>query len=203
MNTKTKDISYEKYRADVEKYIQKDNREINYQNRIVIPLLEEHLSNNGTFDVVDVSTMYKNWNRREWHDRSKYAGDYTPDILLAKQWNIKNKGDKEIEYLCLIEVKTPTASRRSHAISEVEEYCQKVPCVILTDCITWEFYKNGVKDSEVLSLEKKESCQPVCKRGDNKTIDWKIPEVEGTETDFDRLCEKLKDFVVGVKSERD
>jgi len=203
MSDKTNESLYKKYRANVEKYLQKDNRELNYQNRILIPLLEELLNDKENIDVVDVSTMYKNWNRREWHDRPEYAGDYTPDILISKNWTIYNKVFEGVEYLCLIEVKTPTADRRKHAKDEVDEYCQKVPHVILTDCLTWEFYSKdsntGDVKEEMICLEKESSRQKVCMRGENRTIDWNLSEDAAGKTEFEKLCEKLKKFVVGGK----
>lgn len=132
------DIEIQKYKSIVEKYLVNDNRELNYQNRIVIPFLKRILPED--LDIVDTSTLYKNWENREWHDRSKYADNYTPDILIAKEWTIYNRNKDNIEYLSLLEIKTPTANNRKHAEKEKNEYLSKVPTVILTDCLTWEFF---------------------------------------------------------------
>lgn len=86
-----------KYIKDVEKYLAKDNREVNYQNRIAIPFLQYILSED--IDIVDTSTLYRNWNRLQFHDRSKYANHYTPDVLISKNWTIYNKDIENIEYL--------------------------------------------------------------------------------------------------------
>ena len=57
MLTVIRDFSYEDYKALVEKYITYDSREINLQNRVIIPFLE-FLIKNHNIDVVDTSTLY-------------------------------------------------------------------------------------------------------------------------------------------------
>ncbi|MEY8355562.1 hypothetical protein AALB39_19690 [Lachnospiraceae bacterium 54-53] len=165
-----------------------DNREVNYQNSVIKVLLEKLFVNESSIRVVDVSTQYKNWEKRSWHNRSKYAKRYTPDILIAVNWNICNKNNDDIKYLSLIEVKTPTAIDRKHAMEEVKEYLTVVPNVILTDCITWEFYDRKKDEPEIYCLENDKQRAAVCKRGDNKDIHWKIS--RGGFSDF--LVEKLE-----------
>ena len=57
MLTVIRDFSYEDYKALVEKYITYDSREINFQNRVILPFLEFLLKNHN-IDVVDTSTLY-------------------------------------------------------------------------------------------------------------------------------------------------
>lgn len=170
------EFSFRWYKKLVQNILTRDNRELNYQNRVIIPMLEKLFINTPDIDIVDVSTLYKNWNRRIFHDRAKYAGDYTPDILVAKNWDIKNKGNTDIKYLCLIEVKVPTSKDFNHAQKEVKEYLQKVEHVILTDTITWEFYDRKNEMPKIYSLEKplNTALNRVCKRGENKEIAWEL-----------------------------
>lgn len=139
-------MDFNRYSKLVNQFYENDNREINFQNRVIIPFLEELFGNE--IDIVDTSTLYKNW---KTIDRERFAGDYTPDILIAKNWSLF-KRQANTEYLALIEVKTPNARDSAHAIKEVKEYQDKVDKVILTNCLTWEFYFN--KQYEAISLEK-------------------------------------------------
>ena len=52
-------MEYSKYKDLVDKYYQKDCRELNFQNRVIIPFLESFLP--PKYEVVDTSTIYKNW----------------------------------------------------------------------------------------------------------------------------------------------
>lgn len=161
-------MDFEQYSERVMKFLVNDNREINYQNRVLIPLLEELLSES---DIVDTSTLYKNWAKRGV-DRDAFAGIHTPDILVAQNWNLLNSS--RVEYSMLIEAKTPTASERKWAISEVKEYLKKVPFVMLTDCITFEFFykENGAKYTEIHTLEvgNENEKTKVCERKTEKNL---------------------------------
>ena len=187
MNFNSKNIieqdtfSYSLYKELTDDFLYKDNRELNYQNRVIIPMLEKIFASNKSINVVDVSTQYKNWEKRTWHDRSKYAGLHTPDILIANNWSIYNRDNNEIEYCMLIEVKKPNDNDRQRALREVNDYLDHVPNVILTDSVTWEFYTKAgeEKDIKYITLEEKEYCAKVCERGiSNKTVNWKELEVE-------------------------
>lgn len=183
-NNEYNDLSFRKYTELVDKFLSSDNRELNYQNRVIIPMLEK-IFNGYELDVVDTSTLYKNWEKRSWHDRSKYAGTYTPDILIVKNWNIENNGKNDIEYIAVIEVKKPNAMDRYHATKEVNDYLNYIPNVILTDTVTWEFYtRNGIEEPETINLES--DSNRVCTRGkNNKTVQWKTM---GQEDSDDLAC---------------
>lgn len=159
-------MDFEQYSERVMKFLVNDNREINYQNRVLIPLLEELLSES---DIVDTSTLYKNWAKRGVN-RDAFAEVHTPDILVSQNWNLLNSS--RVEYSMLIEAKTPTASGRNWAISEVKEYLKKVPFVMLTDCITFEFFykENGVKYTEIHTLEVGNKKTKVCERKTEKNL---------------------------------
>jgi|BioPla2DNA2_1021312.scaffolds.fasta_scaffold66999_2 hypothetical protein len=177
-------FSYSLYRELIDNFLSKDNRELNYQNRVIIPMLEKIFANNASISAVDVSTQYKNWNNRIKHDRSKYAGKYTPDVLIAKNWHIDNRDNDKIDYRVLIEVKKPNANDRQHALCEVNDYLNHVSNVILTDLITWEFYRKDGEEIDIVSftLEEKDHCAKVCERGiNNKTVRWKELEVKTSE----------------------
>lgn len=131
---------YEEYAEKVNKYLKTDNRELNYQNRVIIPLLESLLREKKDIEVVDTSTQYKNRESKE-HTRTKYAGDFTPDILIASNWNYQNKKNNNIGYHAVMEIKIPS-SRKKYQISEY--FTKEVRKIIWTNCITWEFYESNI-----------------------------------------------------------
>lgn len=186
-------MKYNRYQDMVKKYYQKDCRELNFQNRVIIPFLESFLS--GKYEVVDSSTIYKNW--KNYKDekgngvcRDTFAGNYTPDLLIIKDWSLFAK-DKNTPSI-IIEVKRPTASDRKHAENEIEEYLDKKAYVILTDSITWEFYEkqDNKKISQKIFLSKDE--KNVCERGLSveRNIDWK--DETALEDVKEKICEILK-----------
>lgn len=100
------------------------------------------------YDVVDSSTLYKNWKNIY---RENFAEQYTPDVLVIKDWKLF---DKKQRPLMIIEVKRPTADDRDHANREVQEYLSKSNYVILTDCITWEIYEKKHNGTSVFLFRK-------------------------------------------------
>jgi hypothetical protein len=136
-------FSFENYKKLVEKYCIEDVREINFQNRIIIPLLDKIFINDDEIEIVDVSTQYKNRESDE-HIRKYYANDKTPDILIVKNWTYSNKALTEQNYLVVIEVKSPRLDpisiENKHTQEEINAYLQIGRRVILTDCFVWKFY---------------------------------------------------------------
>lgn len=136
-------FSFEEYKRLVEKYEKEDWREINFQNRIVLLVLEKVFINEDTIAIVDVSTQYKN---RESliHTRQHYAKDSTPDLLVVKNWNYKNITKPKQDYLAVVEIKSPKldpiVSNNHHTTEEVQNYLDNGSKVILTDCYKWIFY---------------------------------------------------------------
>ena len=137
-------MEYDEYIKLVDKYYKNDCRECNFQNRIIIPFLESIAEE---FDVVDVSTLYRNW---KGISREKFADQYTPDVLVTRHWEL-GEVNKE-KPLLIVEVKTPKARDRVHAEKEIEEYLKKSNVVILTNCIAWEIYDNR-KHKDLYMLE--------------------------------------------------
>ena len=135
-------MDFSTYSRLVTWFFENDNREENYQNRILIPLFEKLCKGNN---VVDTSLLTKEWNKRKI-DREAFAGTFTPDLLIASNWKLIKDKDT-VGYKALVEVKTPTANDRPHAVLEIKEYLEKVTFVILTDCVTWEFYMK--KDNKI------------------------------------------------------
>lgn len=100
------DLSFKNYTILLDKYINTDWREINFQNRIVLPMLENIFINKSEIEIVDVSTQYKNRESNS-HTRKYYANNYTPDLLLVKNWLYYNKKIPSHDYLAVVEVKSP------------------------------------------------------------------------------------------------
>lgn len=136
-------FSYEYYKRLVEKYEREDWREINFQNRVVLQLLEKILINNEEIVIVDVSTQYKN-RESSLHTRKYYANDSTPDLLIVKEWKYENIYKPRNDYLAVVEIKSPILdpipSNNSHTAKEVQDYLNNGSKVILTDCFRWVFY---------------------------------------------------------------
>ena len=72
-------MDFSTYSRLVTWFFENDNREENYQNRILIPLFEKLCKGNN---VVDTSLLTKEWNKRKI-DREAFAGTFTPDLLIA------------------------------------------------------------------------------------------------------------------------
>lgn len=190
-------MDFAEYKKLVDKYYEKDCREVNFQNRIIIPFLESFIPKE--FDVVDSSTLYKNW--RHYKDekgngicRETFAGDCTPDILIMKGWSLF--AIKRETPSIIIEVKRPTASDRSHADKEVKNYVQDIKCkfVILTDGITWEIYEGGnEKQPQYFRLSK--SNDTVCNRRDttSRKVQWIDEDIENN--DWERLLNKIRSYL--------
>ncbi len=128
-------MDFDKYKKLVTYYWQTDNRELNIQNRIIIPFLESILN----YDIVDTSTIYSNQKKTK---RADFAAYHSPDIVIAENWfwNIEDKQivkDKPI-YKAIVEVKTLANKEREQSQNQVREYLTKVPIVILTDALMWE-----------------------------------------------------------------
>jgi len=130
-------VDFDKYKKLVTYYWQTDNRELNIQNRIIIPFLESILN----YDIVDTSTIYSNQKKTK---RADFAAYHSPDIVIAENW-FWNIEDKQIvkdktRYKAIIEVKTLANKERKQSQNQVREYLTKVPIVILTDALMWEIY---------------------------------------------------------------
>lgn len=137
------DIStYEQYTNLVDTFLKTDNREINYQNRVIIPLLDNLSRDKKGISVVDVSTQYKN-RESKVHTRKNYANNYTPDLLIASNRNYNNINNDKIDYYAVIEIKRPFNSSQY----QLSEYlATNISKVIWTNCLRWEFYNKNNKE---------------------------------------------------------
>ena len=136
-------FSFERYKTLVEKYEKVDWREINFQNRVVLALLEKIFINDANIYIVDVASQYEN-RESKIHTREFYAGDYTPDLLIVKNWNYANRNISKKDYLAVVEIKSPVldpiSKENIHTKAEVDDYIRNGQKVILTDCYKWVFY---------------------------------------------------------------
>ena len=143
-------LSFKNYTILLNKYINTDWREINFQNRIVLPMLENIFIDKSEIEIVDVSTQYKN-RESDSHTRQYYANNYTPDLLLVKNWLYYNKKISNNDYLAVVEVKSPKLDplnkTKKHTEEEVQSYLDIGRSVILTDCLEWTFY--GFSDMQI------------------------------------------------------
>ena len=184
-------MEFKTYKDLVKKYYQKDCRELNFQNRVIIPFLESLFSEE--YEVVDSSTLYKNW--KNYKDENNYGicremfvDNYTPDHIIKKNWKLFD--NKKEAPSIIIEIKRPTAIDRPHANKEIKEYLEKTRHVILTDSITWEFYdKQNENKPEIIHLDKNQN--QVCKRDIpiDRKIEW------NPEKDWEHLKKKIKELL--------
>lgn len=177
-------FSFEYYKQLVEKYEEKDCREINFQNRIILPMLEKIFIDNNEIDIVDVSTQYKN-KESFLHTRKHYANKYTPDLLIVKDWNYANKDIPKENYLAVVEIKSPILDSinndNKHTNEEVKAYIANGSKVILTDCYSWVFYGFGDETITFTLREEKE---------------WK-------EKEWDKLLSYIKDILKKISSQQE
>lgn len=151
-------FSYTDYKRIINKYIEKDSRELNFQNRAIICMLEKLLINTD-IEVIDTSSLYYRGKKNsQTIDNSQFTGKKSndkyyspPDLLLVRYWNIDNVNNT-VEYLAAIEIKSPTSNEKIHG-KKFEKYHQDVKNqmiahlsanhkVILTDCYRWQFFNN-------------------------------------------------------------
>jgi len=147
-------FSYEAYKDIVNKYIEKDSRELNFQNRAILVMLETILINTDV-EVVDTSILYDRGKRNSPTLKNRQfaaKGSGPPDLLLVRNWHLNNR-DNTVEYLAAIEVKSPS-SMEAISGKEVQNYDNKtiqqvlshlslstIPVVILTDSCRWHFLR--------------------------------------------------------------
>lgn len=176
-------MEYQEYKELVERYNSKDNREVNFQNRIIIPFLDSIFNFDDKISCVDISQIYKNRNKTKNYDRLSYAGDSTPDILVVDNWDIVN-GNDDRKYHFVVEVKQPFAKDYAHLELELKNYLKtKVKSIIVTNCLRWTFYKSTIEPLEEIVLSDKYS-----NKENSQEWAW-YPESE-----FDKLKKFIKKF---------
>lgn len=158
-------LSYQMYKNSVDKYLEFDARELNFQNRVIIPMLEQLLANTD-IDVIDTSSLfYRGQHNSRTLDNSQFMtlGCSPPDLVLARNWHIDNVNNK-VEYLAAIEIKSPSSKEKicgisfdkynKHIEKEVTGYLNSkcIDRVILTDCKRWQFFENQYNETEPIDL---------------------------------------------------
>lgn len=194
------DFSFLKYKTSVDRYLQKDTRELNFQNRIIIPMLEKVLVNTD-IEVVDTSILYYRGNKNSKKiDHSKFTGKKDdgryaapPDLLLVKNWNLDNVNNK-VEYLAAIEIKSPASGEHIHGKKfekyylhtqrEMKAHLSVNTKVILTDCCRWQFFDQdtGFKYSPPIDLI-------------NENGRWKNSPESETPEEWYQLLKKILEFL--------
>ncbi|NLM18894.1 MAG: hypothetical protein GX217_02585 [Clostridiaceae bacterium] len=190
--------SFEQYREVVDKYVQIDAREINFQNRVILRLLDKIFINDQDISIVDVSTQYKN-KESKLHTRKFYAWDHTPDLLIVKNWTYKN-GDKEEEgYLAIVEIKSPILDpidkNSIHTNQEIADYRAHCKKVILTDCYEWQFFEEGRLLRTFVLHDKTDWVMKSVKNPDYVAKELGFPTVREGSEEWDDLLTYLKEFV--------
>nr|WP_318684843.1 hypothetical protein [uncultured Acetatifactor sp.] len=169
-------FSYRYYKETIDKYINMDPREINFQNRVILPMLEALLTNTG-IEVVDASTLYRPSKgiKEEWYRRNGDKAVSPPDLLLVKNWNNTNMGankvltgGKEPEFFAAVEIKQPYSEERicgkemkdytEGLMRQIEGYLdsERIEKVILTDCFRWQFFMSEKARRDILAGWKEE-----------------------------------------------
>lgn len=163
-------FSYKDYKKIINKYLEKDSRELNFQNRVILCMLENLLINTD-IEVVDSSSLYYHGKRNsKTLVNSQFTGKLSngkysapPDLLLVRNWNIDNKNNK-VEYLAAIEIKSPNSYEhihgkdfdkyRKHTKDEMRAHLSVNSKVVLTDCFKWQFFndKDGFIDMPSINL---------------------------------------------------
>ncbi|MFD2654843.1 hypothetical protein [Gracilibacillus thailandensis] len=142
--------SFDDYISEVEQIGIINPQERNYQY-FIADFLKEILVHTD-IQVIDVST-----NRNtKIHNRDHYTGaGGTPDILLARGYQYKNKSDDElnVDYIAALEIKAPLEELNEKKNIEqhrtqIKSHLSKNEKVILTDCITWYFFKKDNLNQE-------------------------------------------------------
>lgn len=150
-------MDFDKYKKLVTYYWQTDNRELNIQNRIIIPFLESILD----YDIVDTSTINSRYKKK---NRADFAAYHSPDIVIAENWLWNRVEDEQLVkdkpiYKAIIEVKTLANQEREQSQNQVREYLTKVPIVILTDALMWEISFADSRKTIKISLEMEQTVQ--------------------------------------------
>ena len=191
---------FERYKELVDKYKELDWREINFQNRVILQLLDCIFINDNSISIVDVSAQYKN-KESDLHTRMFYAWKYTPDLLIVKDWNYNNLEKDMDDYLAVVEIKSPVldpiSNNKTHTFDEVEDYRKHGRKVILTDCYEWVFYDCGkepkhftLHDGTRWCLKDKNNPEYIVREFGFDVSRLVLPE-------WDKLLENIRTFILG------
>lgn len=175
----TDKFPFSDYKELVDTYSKIDSREIIFQNRVVMPFLDKLFGNEKDISIVDISTQNSRQNT-DIHDTRFYKKDdaSSPDLLVARHWNYANVNNDQIDYLAVIEVKSPvlnpiykTDEMEGRIKEQVKMHLVANDKVILTDCIKWCFFKKGYDLNPIKTInlngeddikEWNELCEYIC-----------------------------------------
>ncbi|RDW20079.1 hypothetical protein CWR48_04975 [Oceanobacillus arenosus] len=201
-------FSYSYYKKLVDNYLEIDWREITIQNRVVTPLLDRLFINEKDISIIDISTQYDNKNSKI-HDTRIYRKEKTspPDLLVARHWNYANIDNDKIDYLAVVEVKSPSLDPvynkdKNKFDGQIKTHLEVNDKVILTDCIKWLFFEKeyGLDPVKTISLFDENNNW---KRKDAKTPESLIEEIQFEPTyedepkDWNQLCKYILEFLNG------
>lgn len=178
------------------------------QNDVVTPFLDRLFINEKDISIIDISTQYNNKNS-EIHDTRKYRKENTspPDLLVARHWNYANKDNDEIDYLAVVEVKSPRIDpvynkNKSKFEDQIKIHLEVNDKVILTDCIKWLFFEKEYDLEPVQTINLFDENNN-WKRNDAKTSEFLIEEVQFEPTyedgpeEWNQLCKYIREFLDG------
>lgn len=199
-------VSYSNYKSLIDKYWEIDWREITFQNRVVTPLLDKLFINEKDISIIDISTQ-SDRNDTDIHNTRFYKKEKaaSPDLLIARHWNYANKNNDEIEYLAVVEVKSPKSApiynNKNDFNDRVKTYLEVNDKVILTDCIKWQFYeKEDLVPVKTINLFDENN---IFYRKVGETPEFLIAELQSSPTyvgnpkEWGQLCEYLREFLKG------
>ncbi len=142
-------MKYSEYRQLVDYYLKNDDREINYRNQVIMPLIREAYGECCYIETAEENRKH-NCGRR---DRSSFAY-HKPDILIG----FKDKeNENSFSGKVVVKVKRPTDTGRRKLMAAVKFFLRrKAEAVVVTDCITWEIFtkKGSCIVCSCFSLEK-------------------------------------------------
>lgn len=208
-------FSYSYYKRLVNKYLETDWREITFQNRVVTPLLDKLLINEKDLSIIDISLQNDSNNsvKSEIHTTSSYRKEKasSPDLLVARHWNYANIDNDEIDYLGVVEVKSPHLKLKpiynkdnikNEIKKQIKTHLEVNYKVILTDCIKWQFFEkeHGLEPVKTIKLFDENNNW---KRKLSKTPEFIIEEFQFEPTyeeepeEWNQLCEFLREFLNG------
>lgn len=196
-------FSYSNYKCLICKYWETDWREIIFQNRVVTPLLDKLFINEKDISIIDISTQ-SDRNDTDIHNTRFYKKEKTasPDLLVARHWNYANKNNAEIDYLAVVEVKSPKLdpifNNKNDFNGRLKTYLEANDKVILTDCIKWEFFEKDLVPVKTINLfdEINNLSRKVGKIPEFLTEELQSATTyEGEPQEWIQLCEYLREFL--------
>lgn len=197
-------FSYSYYKKLVGKYLNNDCREITLQHRVVIPLLDTLFINEKDISIIDISRQ-NNRNNSVIHTTRSYRKKdaSSPDLLIARNWNYANIDNEEIEYLAVVELKSPAPklnpiyNKKNDFSGQIKTHLEANHKVILTDCIKWEFFKKDLVPVKTFNLFDGDKWI----KNEGKTPEFLIEEFQFESTyedepqEWNQLCEYLREFI--------